>query len=414
MELDSGQLGGRIFGLLRSGQLKTGRRVKTMKERRYDIDWLRVLAIVLVFFFHNARFYDPYPWHVKNAEQSFGMFLFVAFLHAWIMPLFFLLSGVGSWYALKSRTAGQYLGERVLRLLVPLYTVGIFILLPPQLYWDRLTNGRFSGSFLEFYPSYFKDFHFDFLPPFVIPWSGHLWFLIFLFSISLFSLPLMIFLKSESGKRLILRLARWCNRRGGIFLLLVPLFLVQACLRGFFQGDHTFADLVYYVICFLMGYILPADEQFTVSLKRHAWLCLPPALMGFVALGGLVLGLGYEPLPGQGFSPWGLYLLFQLVMSIQTLCWIVFILGMGAKYLNFHNKALGYCNEAVLPFYMLHQTLILFVGWYVVQWNIAIAAKFLVISVTSFILIMAAYELLIRRFNWTRFLFGMRPNKRKV
>jgi glucan biosynthesis protein C len=382
-----------------------------MKERRYDIDWLRVLAIVLVFFFHNARFYDPYPWHVKNAEHSFGMFLFVALLHAWIMPLFFLLSGVGSWYALKSRTAGRYLRERVLRLLVPLYTVGVFILLPPQLYWDNLTNGRFSGSFLEFYPSYFKDFHFDLLPPFVLPWPGHLWFLVFLFAISLFSLPLMIFLKSESGKRLISTLARWSNRRGGIFLLLVPLFLVQACLRGFFQGEHTFADLVYYLICFLMGYILPADERFTGSLKRHVWICLPLALVGFWAEGQLVMGLGYQPLPGQGFSPLGLYLLFQLVMSVQTLCWIVVIVGIGAKYLNFRSKPLEYCNEAVLPFYILHQTFILLVGWYVVQWNTTIITKFLVISIVSFILITSTYELLIRRFNAMRFVFGMKLKK---
>lgn len=384
-----------------------------MKERRYDIDWLRVLAILMVFFFHNARFYDPYPWHVKNAEQSFGMFIFVALLHAWIMPLFFLLSGVGSWYALKSRTAGRYFRERVLRLLVPLYTVGVFILLPPQLYWDKLTSGRFSGSFLEFYPSFFRDFHFDLLPPFVLPWPGHLWFLVFLFAISLFSLPLMIFLKSESGKRLISTLARWCNRRGGIFLLLVPLFLVQACLRGFFRGDHTFADLVYYLLCFLMGYILPADERFTESLKRHVWVCLLLALVGFYAEGYLVMGLGYQPLPGQGFSPLWLYLLFQFVMSLQTLCWIVFLVGMSAKYLNFRSKVLEYCNEAVLPFYILHQTFILLVGWYVVRWNTAIFTKFLVISVISFVLIASTYELLIRRFNVMRFIFGMRLKKRK-
>jgi len=389
-------------------------RAETMRERRYDIDWLRVFAIVMVFFFHNARFYDPYPWHVKNAEQSFGMFIFVALLHSWIMPLFFLLSGVGSRYALKSRTAGRYLRERVLRLLVPLYTVGVFILLPPQLYWDKLTNGRFSGSFLEFYPSFFRDFNFDLLPPFVFPWSGHLWFLAFLFAISLFCLPLMIFLKSESGKRLISTLARWSDRRGGIFLLIVPLFLVQACLRGFYRGDHTFADLVYYLICFLMGYILPADERFTGSLKRHVWVCLPLALVGFCAEGYLVMGLGYQPLPGQGFSPLGLYLLFQFVMSVQTLCWMVFLVGMSAKYLNFRNKVLEYCNEAVLPFYILHQTFILLVGWYVVRWNTAIFMKFLVISFISFVLIAATYELLIRRFNWIRFVFGMRQKKRDV
>jgi glucan biosynthesis protein C len=392
--------------------IETENRAGTMRERRYDIDWLRVFAIVIVFFFHNARFYDPYPWHVKNAEQSFGMFLFVALLHTWLMPLFFLLSGVGSWYALKSRTAGRYLGERVLRLLVPFYTVGVFILLPPQLYWDRLTNGRFSGSFVEFYPSFFKDFGLDLLPPFILPWSGHLWFLVFLFAISLFSLPLMIFLKSESGKRLISMLALWSQRRGGIFLLLAPLFLVQVCLRGFFQGDHTFADLVYYLICFLMGYILPSDERFTGSLKRHAWVCLPLALASFCVEGYLVMGLGY--LPGQGFSPLGLYLLFQLVMSVQTLCWFVFLVGMSAKYLNFRSKVLEYCNEAVLPFYILHQTFILLVGWYVVRWNTAIFTKYLVISVISFALIAATYELLIRRFNVMRFIFGMRLKKRKV
>ena len=384
-----------------------------MKERRYDIDWLRVFAIVMVFFFHNARFYDPYPWHVKNAEQSFGMFLFVALLHSWIMPLFFLLSGVGSWYALKSRTAGRYLRERIFRLLVPLYTVGIFILLPPQLYWDRVTNGQFTGSFLEFYPSFFKDFHFDLLPPFVLPWSGHLWFLAFLFAISLFSLPLMLFLKSESGKRFISTLARSCNRRGGIFLLLIPLFLVQACLRGFFHGDHTFADLIYYLLCFWLGYVLPADERFTESFKKHAWVCFPLAMVGFYAEGYLVMGLGYQPLPGGGFSPLGLYLLFQFVLSVQTLCWIVFLVGISAKYLNFRSRALEYCNEAVLPFYILHQTFILLVGWYVVQWNTTISMKFLVISVTSFILIASTYELLIRRFNAVRFFFGMRL-KRKV
>jgi len=92
-------------------------------------------------------------------------------------------------------TAGRYLVERVLRLLVPLYTVGVFILLPPQLYWDSLTNGRFTGSFWQFYPEYFKHFYFEFVAPFVLPWPGHLWFLVFLFSISLVSLPLMVFLK---------------------------------------------------------------------------------------------------------------------------------------------------------------------------------------------------------------------------
>ena len=80
-----------------------------MQERRYDIDWLRVLTIMLVFFFHCARFFGGGPWHLKNPEESFVAHIFIMFLDLWIMPLFFLLSGAGSWYALRTRNGGQYL-----------------------------------------------------------------------------------------------------------------------------------------------------------------------------------------------------------------------------------------------------------------------------------------------------------------
>ena len=95
-----------------------------MKERRYDIDWLRVVAMLAIFIFHCARFFDTEGWHLKNAEQSPVVdVLRLGLIWTWVMELFFLLSGVGAWYALKSRTAGAYLAERVKRLLIPLYTV---------------------------------------------------------------------------------------------------------------------------------------------------------------------------------------------------------------------------------------------------------------------------------------------------
>src|SRR5512138_3221717 len=94
--------------------------------RRYDLDWLRVLAMLGVFFFHNARFFDPFDWHVKNAQHSTAALVFVGFLNCWQMPLLMLLAGAGSWFALQRRTGGQYIVERVRRLLVPLYTIGLF------------------------------------------------------------------------------------------------------------------------------------------------------------------------------------------------------------------------------------------------------------------------------------------------
>jgi hypothetical protein len=73
---------------------------------------------------------------------------------------------------------------------------------------------------------------------------------------------------------------------------------------------------------------------------------------------------------------------------------------------------LAYSSEAVLPFYILHQTIILCVGWFVIGWNIGILPKYLIIAVVSFAVIMILYELLVRRLNVVRFFFGMRPRKK--
>ena len=241
---------------------------------------------------------------------------------------------------------------------------------------------------------------------------GHLWFLQYLFLISLVTLPLLIYLKSEGGQRWIDRLAGWCNRRGGIFLFVIPLALILICFRFFFSGGRTWADLLWYATFFIIGYIMVADKRFTESIKRYGWVCLALWLVGFFGvLSIFILVFGYDPMPGN--EPFSLiYVLYQIVYSIASWSAVVFMLSLGAKYLNFNNKVLAYANEAVLPFYLLHQTVILCVGWFVIPWNVGILPKYLIIVVVSFALIMALYELLIRRHNIVRFFFGMRPKKK--
>ncbi len=387
--------------------MQKGNPNKDQDQRRYDIDWLRVIAMLAVFLFHNARFFDVFGWHLKNAEKSFIVTLFIILLALWVMPLFFLLSGVGSWYALKSRTSGQYLLDRVKRLLIPLYTVGMLILLPPQWYWDRVTNEGIVGSFWESYLHYFiKTLNLSPSPYFGSFWPGHLWFLKFLFIISLLVLPLLLYFKTDSGRGLISRLAGWCDRRGGIFLFLIPLVLVRICLRSFFGGEHTWADLFEYAVFFLIGYLIPSDERFTGGFKRHGWVCLALGIAGFGGTVFIAMGLGYNPMEGESFS-W-IYVLVQMVWSIASWSWVVFVLGLGAKHLNFNNKLRAYGNEAVLPFYIFHQTIILLVGCYIIPLNMPIPLKYLIISTSSFVLIMSLYELLVKRINTVRFLFGMR------
>ena len=120
----------------------------------------------------------------------------------------------------------------------------------------------------------------------------------------------------------------------------------------------------------------------------------------------MAIQLRYNPLAGESFSR--IYVLFQIVWSIASWSWVVFVLGLGTKHLNFNNKVLAYANEAVLPFYILHQTIILLVGWYVIPLKISIPVKYLIISTSSFVMIMSLYELLVKRINTVRFLFGMR------
>jgi hypothetical protein len=373
-----------------------------------------------VFIFHCTRFFDTEGWHLKNSEQSYTLFVLVrGFIWPWVMELFFLLSGAGSWYALKSRTTTEYLFERVKRLLIPLYTVGLFILLPPQFYFELVTNADYRGTFRQIIPRYFASFHLphitswpDTLLP--IPFSGHLWFLQYLFLISLMTLPLLLCLKSEWGQRCIEKSAGWCDHRGGIFLFVIPLAITLISLRGLFRTQRGWADFLWYAIYFTIGYVVVADKRFTKAFKRHQWICLALWLIGFFGgIGLLVLVLGYDPMPGNEHFSF-LYVIYQIVSSIVSFSAVVFMLSLGARYLNFNHKMLAYGNEAVLPFYLFHQTIILIVGFFVIRWNIGILPKLLIVTVISFSLILILYELLVKPFNVVRFFFGMRPRKRSA
>jgi glucan biosynthesis protein C len=390
-----------------------------MTDRRYDIDWLRVFAMLAVFVFHCTRFFDTQSWHLKNAEQSFVLFVLArGLMWPWLMELFFLLSGVGAWYALRSRSAGTFIADRAKRLLIPLYTVGLFILLPPQFYFEHLTNGRYAGGFWQSLPAYFGDFG----PPRLSPWpetllplpfDGHLWFLNVLFLVSLAVLPLLLFLKSERGLRRIDAFARWCGRRGGIFVVVIPLALSLVVLRAVFRVERGWADFLWYAIYFVLGYMIAADGRFTDAFKRHQWVGLALWIVGFFGgIATLVLVFGFDPMPGH--EPFSLkFVLFQVIWSAASFGSVVFLLSLGARRLNFNSRVLAYGNEAVLPFYLFHQTVILVVGFFVIRLPLGILPKFLFVLVISFGAIMALYELGVRRFGVMRFLFGMRPVRRR-
>ncbi len=320
------------------------------------------------------------------------------------------MSGVGAWHALSSRTAGEYLWERVKRLLIPLYTVGLLILLPPQFYSDELTNSGYGGSFAEIIPRYFARLGLPHLPKrpttlLPVPFSGQLWFLQDLFLISLISLPLFLWLKKDQGQRWIGTRAGWCERRCDVFVFLVPLTVALVA----FEAQKSWAELVWYAIYFITCYIIPADKRFAGAFVRYGSACVvlwPATFLGEIAL---VKVFGYAPFGRQPLSV--MYVLFQILWSISSWSAVMVTLTIGARYLKSRGRWLNYGNGALLPFYLFHQTVILCVGFFFVPSGMDIPLKFIVIAAASFPLTFGLYELLVRPFNPMRFFFGMGPKK---
>ncbi len=391
-------------------------------ERRHDIDWLRVMAVLLLIPFHTARIFDIWePNYVKNAQLSVWLSGLIVLMGPWHMPLLFVLAGASTWLALRFRSAAQYMQERFLRLMVP-FIFGILVIVPPQVYYARLSlyndpNGylqfysqvpgdvqarveRMSqapGSFLQWYPHFF-----EIDPGDITGYAGtftpgaHLWFIAFLYVFSWASLQLFMALKGEKGRRVISGLAGFFSKPGLLLLLVIPLVLSEALPD--LGGKNPFT----YILLFIYGYILMADEQFQLALERQKWVNL---ILGALALAGCMTVW----FSGISFPDFSLpSILFALLRNFTTCCWVFALLGLGRRYLNRDNKALRYAAEASLPFYILHQTVIVAIGYYVIQWNMGVAAKFLIIAAMSLAGSLLLYELVVRRTRLTRFLFGMK------
>jgi glucan biosynthesis protein C len=372
--------------------------------RRYDIDWLRVLAILTVFIFHSGRFFDTGGWHVKNPSTYFGVQMWTVFLAQWLMPLIFVISGASIFFALSSRGNGQFVKDKALRLLLPL-VVGIFTHIALGVYLERITHHQFAGSFFDFYPHYFEGLY-GFGGNFA--WMGlHLWYLEILFIFSLLFLPLFVWLKRGSGRRLMDGFAALLAKSRLIYLLGLPIVVLLNVLdprAPLGRTDFGGWSLVIYVIFFLYGFILASSEQLQLTIQRLRWFSLEAGGILGVALALTWGSSGTDPV----FGTPGYALIFSM-FGLSAWCWIQAILGFGMKHLNVNTPLLRRANEAVLPFYVMHQTVLLCVGFFVTQWPIPDFLKAVIISASSLVIILGLYEFLIRRHNLLRFLFGMKP-----
>lgn len=373
-------------------------------QRRYDLDWLRVFGILTVFVYHSGRFFNQEGWHVKNPNTYFAVEIWEVILANWMMPLIFAISGASLLYAISKSSIGKFIKDKILRLAVPLVAMGMLTFGVLQIYLERLSHGQFSGSLLAFIPEYFQPGNFS-------SWGVHLWYLRMLFTFCLVFLPLFLWLKRGSGQRVLVRLGDLLASPGVAYLLALPTIL---CLiltdRDNYWGDLGWGggSILTHATFFLAGFVIASHEGLQRNIQRLRWLSLGLALILLVVMFGLYIVFG-EPAFGTLF-----YMFFFALWGLWSWSWVLAILGFGTKLLNFNNHILPYANEAVLPFYILHQPVLLSIGYFIVQWAIPDLAKWALIFVSSFTIIMALYEFLVRRVNLLRILFGMKPASRKA
>jgi len=195
----------------------------------------------------------------------------------------------------------------------------------------------------------------------------------------------------------------WLGKGAMVYILALPILLSYLLpsdfpLMGMNGGWRYFT----YLFFLLWGFMLVADECLQESIHRLRWVSLS---VGLVLVAGFVIVYSQIANP-EVMSP----SLFLAGMMRVFGGWISILgfLGLAAQYLTASSPKLNYANEAVLPFYIFHQTILLVVGYFVLQWGIPDVLEWAVIVVISFVIIMALYEFVVRHFNVVRFLFGMK------
>ena len=208
-------------------------------------------------------------------------------------------------------------------------------------------------------------------------------------------------------------MARIATRRGGPLVFVIPIILVRYILQPLFPQYTNWSDFGQLLLYFISGYILVSDDRFMQAIRRDRLIYLILGIIGPLLLVSELVGV--LPVGEWLGSPGTLgYYGSQAIWVLTGWCWTMLMLYIGMRYLNYTNKWLKYGREASFAFFWVHQPVIIFVAFYAVQWEIALPIKMLVVVIGSFALSLGLYELLVRRINPVRALFGMKPRRRET
>lgn len=359
-----------------------------MQDRQYFIDWIRVLVFSLLIFYHSAMYFVSWGWHVKNNEINDEFIPIMSFINFWRLPLLFFISGVGTFYALKSKSSWNIVKERTIRLLIPLL-FGMIVIIPPQIYFERLQHGNSYNDYLHFYKSVFEFVPY---PQGSFSWH-HLWFVAYLWVFSIIALPLFLRLKKME--------APYLNKCGSysflvsLILFVIPLSITYFTLKSNWPNTNNLIsdwfNFTYSVLFFVYGYIISSAPTIWSRIAKFKLQFLIITLLLFFSISSFnVSNLG------------------SILNPIMTWTMLLAVCGYGYKYLNKPSSMIQKTNKAVYPLYILHQTIIVIVGYYISNSKIHFLAKYCILVASAFCFSYLVYHFLIVRFKITKTLFGIK------
>ena len=351
--------------------------------RKNFIDNIRWLCVLLLFPYHMLMVYNTFgeSFYIKGADIPAASGIISA-LWPWFMPLLFLLAGVSSAYALEKRTAKEYLKERVFKLLIPLL-FGVLLLVPSQTYFAEVFHNGYTGNYFEQYilfftkPTDLSGYHGGFTP-------AHLWFILYLFVISVISLPIMSYYKKSAKKLPVNKIP-------------LPVLLLLFIIPGVSQMilDIAGKSVGEYLTWFLFGYFFISNEAIQEKLRKHRFL-----------LTGLSIPCMLFSFTGIDIEAYN-YILYEFLYFFYAWVTILAVVGLGKQYLNFSNQVTSYVSKSSFPIYVFHQQWIVISAYFALLWfqNIPLQMIFIVLASIAFTAL--NYELF-KRFFVTRFMFGIK------
>lgn len=358
-----------------------------------------------MFIFHCTRAFDEaYDWHIKNDILSEAATLLVYYLGGFGMPLFFIIAGMGTFFALRIITGKQYALFRIVRLLVP-FVIGLFSHIPIQIYLERVQDGDFTGSFFQFYAQMFSNGTYAYSGGDFDFYGTHLWFLLVLLVISLITLPLTNYYSKDINLDRLDKFTNFLNKPGILYLLPAPIILIEFAnqMTGAYIPIFGGWSIITFIAYFIYGYFFASNLKFKKTIEKHG---IPSLIIAILTGVGLYLSFTYQVQLGET----GFIILLSLLGVFYSWSCLLTLFTLGSKFLNHNNRARKFLNELVMPFYVIHQTIIIVIGFFVLRLNIHFVAKYFIILSTSFVACVIL-TVIIKYINPLRFIFGMRWKK---